>query len=97
MTNLKQLAMKRKNPFLLVISELRHEKTCSMPYANNKDAGQLVHLRSLISFFVVRSRDRIIHIHAKSIITRLQLVSVAEQVGSRLPGRKPPKTGFLVM
>ena len=35
-----------------------------MPYANNKDADQLAHLRSLISAFLVRCLDRIIPILA---------------------------------
>ena len=35
-----------------VVYELRHEKTCLMPYANNKGADQPAHPRSLISAFV---------------------------------------------
>ena len=34
-----------------------HEKTCLMPYANNKSADQPVHPRSLISIFVVHCLD----------------------------------------
>ena len=52
-----------------------------MPYANNKGVDQPAHPRSLVSAFVVRYLDSIIHILAKSKISRLQLVSVAEQVG----------------
>ena len=40
--------------------ELGHEKMCLMSYANNKDAAQPAHLRSLISAFVVRSLDSIL-------------------------------------
>ena len=40
-----------------LISQLSHEKTCFMRYANNKDADQLAHLRSLISVFVVYCLD----------------------------------------
>ena len=36
------------------IFEPRHEKTCFLPYANNKDADQ----RSLISVFVIRCLDK---------------------------------------
>ena len=57
-----------------------------MPYANN----------SLISAFVVRCLDIITPILAKSKISRLQLVSVAEQTGLSLTWSKILKTGFLV-
>ena len=36
-----------------------HEKTCFMPCANNKDADQPAHLRSLFSVFVFHSLDSI--------------------------------------
>ena len=36
-----------------------HEKTCFMPYANNKATDQPAHLSSLISIFVVRCLDSI--------------------------------------
>ena len=42
-----------------------------LPYANNKGADQPAHPRSLISTFVVRSLDSIIHVLAKSEISRL--------------------------
>ena len=54
----------------------RHEKTCLMPYVNNKDAGQPAHLHSLISAFVVRCLDSIIPMLPKSTFSR-QLASVA--------------------
>ena len=38
--------------------ELCHGKIYFMPFANNKDADQPAHLRSLISIFVVRSLDK---------------------------------------
>ena len=44
--------------------EPRHEKTCLMPYANNKDADHSAHPRSLISAFVVRWLNSIIPILA---------------------------------
>ena len=37
--------------------EPHHEKTCLMPYANNKGADQPAHLCSLISAFMVRCLD----------------------------------------
>ena len=43
-----------------VTFEPHHEKTCFMPYANNKDADQPVHPCSLISTFVVHCLDSII-------------------------------------
>ena len=64
--------------------------------ANNKDADQLAHPRSLISAFVVRCLDSIIPLLAQSIISRLWLVSVAEQAGLSLIRSQSPKTGFLV-
>ena len=44
----------------LLLNEPRHEKTCLMPYVNNKGANQPAHPRSLISAFVVRCLDSII-------------------------------------
>ena len=52
-----------------------------MPYANNKGADQPAHPRSLISAFVVRCLDSIIPLLATAEISRLHLVSVADQVG----------------
>ena len=63
-----------ENPCLILIilwKEPYHEKTCFMLYANNKDADQPVHPRSMISVFVVRCLDRIIPILAISKISRL--------------------------
>ena len=71
----------------LVHCEARHKKTC-LCHANNKS--------SLISAFVVRYLDSIIPILAKSKISRLQLVSVAEQAGLSLTWWQSPKTDFLV-
>ena len=53
------------------------EKTCLMPYANNKGADQPMHPHSLISAFVVCCLDSIIPIFAKSKI----IVYAAEQAG----------------
>ena len=67
-----------------------------MPYANSRGADQPAHPRSLISAFVVRCLDSIIPLLAIAEISRLQLVSVAEQAGLSLTWSQPPKTGFLV-
>ena len=41
------------------LNEPGHEKPCLMLYANNKDADQPAHPRSLISAFVVHSLDSV--------------------------------------
>ena len=48
-----------------------HEKTCCMPYANNKGADQPAHPRSLISAFVVHCLDSIIPLISISEISSL--------------------------
>ena len=40
------------NHAFVCLLDPRHEKICFMPYANNKDADQPAHLRSLISAFL---------------------------------------------
>ena len=67
-----------------------------MPYANNKGADQTAHPRSLISAFVVRCLDSIIPLLAIAEVSRLWLVSVAEQAALSLTREETPKTGFLV-
>ena len=71
-----------------------HEKMCLMPYANNKDADQSAHPRSLISAFVVRCQDRMISLVYISEISRLWLVSVAEQVNLCLAWSETPEDTF---
>ena len=75
--------------------EQSHEKMCLVPYANNKGADP-AHPRSLISAFVVRCLDRIVPTLAKSKLSRLYLVSLAEQAGLSHAQFQTPKTGFLV-
>ena len=53
------------------INEPSHEKTCLMPYANNKGADQPAHPRSLISAFVVSCLDSIISLDSIAEISRL--------------------------
>ena len=67
-----------------------------MLYVNNKGADQPVHPPSLISAFVVRCLDSIIPLLAIAQISRLWLVSVAEQAWLSLTWLQTPKTGFLV-
>ena len=78
------------------LQSMIHEKTCLMPYANNKDADQPVHPCSLIRAFVVHCLDSIIPILVKSKISRLYLVSVTEQDGLSITWLQTPKAGFLV-
>ena len=68
-----------------------------MPYATNKGADEPAHQRSLMSTFVVHFLDSIISLVCIFAISWLHPASVAEQPGLSLPGRKLPKTGFLVM
>ena len=67
---------------------------CLMPYANNKGADQLVHLCSLNSTFVVRCLDSILPLLSISEISRLQLVTVAEQTGLSHTWLKIPEDMF---
>ena len=68
-----------------------------MPYANNKGADQPAHLRSLISALVVHCLDSIVPILAKSRISRLYVVSVAEQAGMSLTWSQISKDTFSMM
>ena len=55
-----------------------------MSYANNKGADQPVHLRSLISAFVVRCLDSVMSLVSGAKISSLLLASVAEQASLSL-------------
>ena len=68
-----------------------------IPYANNKVADQPVHLLGLICAIVVHCLNSIIPTtFAKSKISKLWLVTVAEQAGLSITWSKTPMTGFLV-
>ena len=67
-----------------------------MSYANNKGADQPVHLRSLISTFVVCCLDSIIPLVSVFEISRLYFASVAAQAGLCLTWSQTLNTGFLV-
>ena len=77
-----------------MLNKPRHEKTCLMAYANNKGIDQPVHPCSLISAFVVRYLDSIISVVAISEISRLCIVSVAEQTGLSLTWSQRPEDRF---
>ena len=62
----------------------RREKTYLQGFANNKGADQPVHLRSLISAFVIPILESTISKLATSEISVLYLVSVAEENGFSL-------------
>ena len=68
-----------------------HAKMCLMSYANNKGADQPGYPRSLISTFVVRCLESMICILVLSKVSRLYLVSVAEQAGLNLIWSKIPE------
>ena len=83
-----------------------HHKTCAIwatswenllyAYPNNKGADQPAHPRSLVSAFVVLLLDSIIPTDALPKFSTLAcFCSWADQFRV-IPGRKPPKTGFLV-
>ena len=67
---------------------------CLMSCANNKDADQSVHPRSLISAFVVRCLDSIIALDSIAEIPRLYLASVAAQAGLCLAWSETPEDTF---
>ena len=53
-----------------------------------------VHLRSLISVFVVRCLDSIVSVFAKTKISRLLLIPVCEQAGLSLTWSQTPEDTF---
>ena len=65
-----------------------------MPYANNKDADQPAHLRSVISIFVIRSLDRLTFIDAISKISRCSLTFVSAQAVLCLTWWQTPEDRF---
>ena len=71
-----------------------HAKTSLIPYANNKDADQPVHPRSLINTFVGHCLDSMICILAISKVSRFSLASVAEQAGLNVTWLKIPEDTF---
>ena len=58
-------------PSNFIVIEPGREKTCLMPYANNKGADQPAHPRSLISTFVVSCLDSMIALDSIAKISRL--------------------------
>ena len=56
-----------------------------LPYVNNRSADQVAHPRSLISAFVIRCLDSIVHLVSIFEISSLYIASVAGQAGLSLP------------
>ena len=69
----------------------------SSEFVNNKDADQPAHPRSLISAFVICFLESIISRLARSEISLLYIVLVAEETGLKLTLSETPKTGFVTM
>ena len=67
---------------------------CLMSYANNKGADQPVHLRSLISAFVVRCLDSVMSLVSVTKISSLMLASVAAQTSLCLTWSETPEDTF---
>ena len=66
----------------------------SSGFANNKDADQPAHSRSLVSAFVIRVLESVSK-RASRDISILKLGSVAEETGFSPVLPETPKTGFL--
>ena len=73
----------------------RCEKTCLRRFTNNNGTDQPVHLRILISAFVIRLSEGIISKHALSEISIFYLVSAAKETGLSLTLSETQKTGFV--
>ena len=71
-------------------------ETYLMLYANNKGADQPAYPRSLISAFVVRCLDSVMSLVYVTKISSLMLASVLSRPVWVWPGRKLPKTRFLM-
>ena len=65
-----------------------------MSYANNKDANQPAHRRSLISAFVIRCLDSIMSLVSVTKISSLMLASVAEQASLSATWSETPEDTF---
>ena len=65
-----------------------------MSYANNKDADQPAHPRSLISAFVVRCLDSVMSLVSVIKISSLLLASVVEQASLSLTWSETPEDTF---
>ena len=77
-----------------VIFELGHENMRLTSYANNKDADQPAHPRSLISAFVVRCLDSVMSLLSVTKISSLKLAPVAEQANLSLAWSETPEDTF---
>ena len=75
---------------LTLTCEPRHDKTCLMLYANNKDVDQPEHPRNLINVFVLHCLGSTISSYIPSFKT------LAVEAGFGLTRSQTPKTAFLV-
>ena len=66
-------------------------KTCLMPYANDKDADQPVHPHSLISVFVIRCLDSLMSLVSVSKISSLY---IARWLSGRVSDSRARGPGF---
>ena len=73
----------------------RREKTCRSGFVNNTDADLPVHLRILISIFVIPFFGNFICKLATVEISIFKIVSAAEETGLNLALTDTQKTGFL--
>ena len=71
------------------------EKTCFLPFGNNKGADQPVYLHSLISAFVIPLLESIISRLATIIISIFLQVSVAQETSLSQALSETPKTCFV--
>ena len=65
-----------------------------MSYANNKGADQPVHLRRLISAFVVLCLDSVLSLVSVTKISSLMLASIAESASLSLTWSETPEDTF---
>ena len=95
--NILFLTMLRMNCALIKIFEMSHVmRKLVLAICEQQSTDQPAHPRSLISTFVVRYWDSIIPYFAKYKISRLYLVSIAEQASLSLTWLETLKTDFLM-
>ena len=78
------------------LDEPRREKTCLIPYANNKGADQPAHPRSLFGVLDVRCLESIVSLDAIAEILTLPVASIVKQRGLSLTWWQSLKTDFLM-
>ena len=94
MENWRKLFFYSHQPPILINIQATSWENLFLPYANNKDADQPVHPRSLVSIFVVHCLDNIICLVSISEISSLYLASVAEQAVLSVPWSQTQRQVF---